>query len=35
LGWKDWGILFIFMIVIFFLEELRKKMFANPNKLRK
>ncbi|MFA5275798.1 MAG: HAD-IC family P-type ATPase [Candidatus Omnitrophota bacterium] len=25
LGWQDWGILFIFMIAIFFLEELRKK----------
>lgn len=24
LGWKDWGILFIFMAVIFILEELRK-----------
>jgi magnesium-transporting ATPase (P-type) len=27
LGWKEWGILFIFMIVIFFLEELRKRVF--------
>ncbi|MCX5696289.1 MAG: HAD-IC family P-type ATPase [Candidatus Omnitrophica bacterium] len=26
LGWQDWGILFAFMIVVFFLEELRKKM---------
>ncbi len=26
LGWKDWGILFVFMIAIFFLEELRKKL---------
>ena len=26
LGWQEWGILFGFMIVIFFLEELRKKM---------
>jgi len=25
LGWADWGILFAFMIVVFFLEELRKK----------
>jgi potassium/sodium efflux P-type ATPase len=24
LGWKDWGILFIFMVILFFLEELRK-----------
>jgi magnesium-transporting ATPase (P-type) len=24
LGWKEWGILFVFMIIIFFLEELRK-----------
>lgn len=24
LGWKDWGILFVFMILIFMLEELRK-----------
>lgn len=27
LGWQDWGILAVFMVVIFFLEELRKKMF--------
>jgi potassium/sodium efflux P-type ATPase len=26
LGWKEWGILFVFMIIIFFLEELRKAM---------
>jgi len=26
IGWQEWGILFVFMIVIFFLEELRKKM---------
>jgi len=26
LGWKDWGILFALMIVIFFLEELRKNL---------
>jgi potassium/sodium efflux P-type ATPase len=31
LGWKEWGILFIFMIVIFFLEELRKKLFYKTN----
>jgi P-type Ca2+ transporter type 2C len=28
LGWREWGILFVFMVVIFFLEELRKKMFV-------
>jgi len=27
LGWKEWTILFVFMAVIFFLEELRKKLF--------
>jgi Ca2+-transporting ATPase len=33
LGWKDWGILFLFMIILFFLEELRKKLlFAPPIK---
>jgi magnesium-transporting ATPase (P-type) len=26
LGWKDWGILFVFMVVIFFLEETRKAL---------
>ena len=26
LGWKDWGLLFIFMVVIFILEEFRKKI---------
>lgn len=26
LGWEEWGILLIFMIAVFFLEELRKKM---------
>lgn len=26
LGWKDWGILFVFMGIIFCCEELRKKM---------
>lgn len=25
LGWKDWGLLLLFMVVIFFIEELRKK----------
>ena len=25
LGWKDWGILFVFMLIIFLIEELRKK----------
>ena len=29
LGWKDWGILFIFMIVIFLIEELRKYIFKD------
>ena len=33
LGWKDWGILFVFMIVIFFLEELRKKLFQRNAKI--
>jgi P-type Ca2+ transporter type 2C len=28
LGWQEWSILFVFMIAIFFLEELRKKMFV-------
>ncbi len=27
LGWQQWGILFVFMVAIFFLEELRKKLF--------
>lgn len=27
LGWKEWTVLFVFMAVIFFLEELRKKLF--------
>jgi magnesium-transporting ATPase (P-type) len=26
LGWRDWGLLFIFMIAIFFLEEFRKRI---------
>jgi len=26
LGWKEWGILFVFMVIIFSLEELRKKL---------
>ncbi len=26
LGWREWGILFVFMVIIFFLEELRKKL---------
>jgi len=26
IGWKEWGILFGFMIIVFFLEELRKSM---------
>lgn len=26
LGWKDWGLLFIFMLIIFSLEEVRKKI---------
>ncbi|MCJ7730255.1 MAG: cation-transporting P-type ATPase, partial [Sedimentisphaerales bacterium] len=26
LSWQDWGILFVFMIIVFFLEELRKKI---------
>ncbi len=28
IGWSDWGILFVFMLVIFFLEELRKRILA-------
>ena len=28
LGWKDWGMLFIFMVGIFILEELRKKAWS-------
>jgi Ca2+-transporting ATPase len=28
LGWKDWSVLFILMIIIFFIEELRKKLFV-------
>jgi len=31
LGWQEWTILFVFMIAIFFLEELRKKL-SNSNK---
>ena len=27
IGWRDWSILVVFMIIIFFLEELRKKIF--------
>lgn len=27
LGWKEWGILFVFMVIIFFLEELRKRLW--------
>jgi potassium/sodium efflux P-type ATPase len=26
LGWKEWGILSVFMVIIFFLEELRKRI---------
>jgi len=26
LGWKEWGLLFVFMVIIFCCEELRKKM---------
>lgn len=29
LGWREWGILSVFMVIIFFLEELRKKMRRN------
>lgn len=29
IGWKEWGILLIFMVIIFFLEELRKTMPGN------
>ncbi|MCK9603072.1 MAG: cation-transporting P-type ATPase, partial [Candidatus Omnitrophica bacterium] len=34
LGWKDWGMLFIFMAVIFLLEELRKHMFKDARFLK-
>ena len=27
LGWKDWAMLVVFMVIIFFLEELRKKIW--------
>jgi magnesium-transporting ATPase (P-type) len=27
LSWKDWSIMVVFMIIIFFLEELRKKIW--------
>jgi len=26
LGWKEWGVLSVFMVIIFFLEELRKRI---------
>jgi potassium/sodium efflux P-type ATPase len=29
IGWSDWAILFVFSVLIFFLEELRKKIFAD------
>jgi magnesium-transporting ATPase (P-type) len=29
LGMQEWGILFVFMVIIFFLEELRKKLSRN------
>jgi len=32
LGWQEWGILCVFMVVIFFLEELRKKMASKVDK---
>ena len=35
LGWKDWAILFVFMVVIFFAEEARKKLFGKNNKTDK
>jgi magnesium-transporting ATPase (P-type) len=37
LGWTDWAILVVFMIIIFFLEELRKKIWktASPRSLPK
>ncbi len=34
LGWNEWGILFVFMVIIFFLEELRKyisKLRSHPS----
>ena len=27
LGWQEWAVLFVFMIIVFFLEELRKRIF--------
>jgi potassium/sodium efflux P-type ATPase len=37
INWKDWTILVVFMIIIFFLEELRKKIWktASPRSLSK
>ena len=29
IGWKDWAILFVFMVLIFVIEEFRKKIFGN------
>jgi len=29
IGWKDWGLLLIFMLGIFILEELRKRAWGN------
>jgi magnesium-transporting ATPase (P-type) len=29
LGWKEWGILFIFTLIIFFLEEMGKALSKN------
>jgi magnesium-transporting ATPase (P-type) len=31
LGREEWGILFVLMVIIFFLEELRKNMSKNPS----
>jgi len=35
LGWQEWGILFIFMIVVFFLEEVRKKIALSVTQCEK
>jgi Ca2+-transporting ATPase len=34
IGWKDWGILAVFMITIFFIEELRKKIRKTVSRCR-
>jgi len=31
IGWREWSILFGFMLIVFFVEELRKKYVKNPS----